>query len=935
MGTPVPFRYITGLPKQAQLEIERDFLHLQQQIGGGSATLFDAVIDGSATSNNSTTHTYMNLAGLVAGETAWGPTKLMVVAVLGRNGTPSVDTASVTMPGPLALIGGGQTGPYIAGVPVSATALLPARPQIDLHGNVSILSAYPVTLDGVELCNLQAASTSAFFGAGVTVYARSTTFMGEGPVDQVSTVTSFGGQTLHAQDCDFYGVFPMPSSSAVLFNCGLGWGGMANQNVNGTQQLVWIGGYLAGINWAGTQLNFSGSSASYIDWAYDNTTSYSGQAGQPSPLILGYNSTGVHYLRTRSSVVLRTLTVAAANGDFICDIDACQNMVVSGNTNSAQRRIRGHFAGGSTPVLDVTGPAVLDVTTGTSANDRIILRGKDVRAQINALGLTGSVDGILKMVGLTDSFVILDAPNGAAGGKTHSFDAASTRNILILSGSNSGYTVPGTDAGSLNRVITENSDSLMSSVLILLRDSGQLRGPPGPDGEDGEPGPPGPPGNAGTPGTNGSIGGPGPPGVAYAFDGADGEDGFPYPGQQGIPGTPGTTGPVGPPGMPGEDGEDGFMYGPGPAGQAGTAGTPGAASTVPGPAGAPGADGADGEEFWMGAGAVDQHNQLPNVQIFTASGTWIKPVGCKFVEVILWGGGGGGGQGGSNTGLVVRQGGGGGGGGAKAREVFLASDLTATVAVTVAGNAAGGSGGLSGASGGLGTSGTTSLFGLFASAGGGGGGGPGQNSALISSGGGGGGGIGGGNETGTAGGTGTPATGGGPAQGVSLTPATIASVGSAGGQGVGLATSAGNAEYGGGGGHGWPAAPAAGGVGGSSLFGGGGGGRGGASTAAPALVVATRGGANKSLAIGALGGVAGTSGAAPTAGTAGAAGSGPFGGEGGGGGGGTITANTTGAVGGAGGARGGGGGGGGCGTNTGPGGVGGVGGRGEVIVISY
>ena len=74
-----------------------------------------------------------------------------------------------------------------------------------------------------------------------------------------------------------------------------------------------------------------------------------------------------------------------------------------------------------------------------------------------------------------------------------------------------------------------------------------------------------------------------------------------------------------------------------------------------------------------------------DVQVFTENGTWTKPTGFtpKVVIVEAIGAGGGGGGGGSLTTAIVCKGGGGGGGGAWIRGVFAASDLAATVAVTV------------------------------------------------------------------------------------------------------------------------------------------------------------------------------------------------------------------------------------------------------------
>jgi hypothetical protein len=291
--------------------------------------------------------------------------------------------------------------------------------------------------------------------------------------------------------------------------------------------------------------------------------------------------------------------------------------------------------------------------------------------------------------------------------------------------------------------------------------------------------------------------------------------------------------------------------------------------------------------------AADDHpqyalaaNATPSteVQTFTASGTWTKPVGAKSVYVQVFGGGGGGGGG--------IPGGGGGGGGAVQSQYLNAAGLPASVTVTVG---AGGQGtppniDLPGLSGG------TSSFGPYI------------DSRLPA-------------EGGTSSSS-SAAKGGGLEAGLPGSQFTFGSVRNV--------TNSGNAEYGGAG-SGVRGANSNGSEGGSSLFGGGGGGGGGNSQSA----------ANVSRS-GAAGGVSGSyvKGGANNGG--GLGGNGFFGtsrsgtglgGDGGGGGG--VDYPTTGKNGGGGGIPGGGGGGGGGGDDVFNNGRGGNGGRGEVIVTTY
>jgi len=101
----------------------------------------------------------------------------------------------------------------------------------------------------------------------------------------------------------------------------------------------------------------------------------------------------------------------------------------------------------------------------------------------------------------------------------------------------------------------------------------------------------------------------------------------------------------------------------------------------------------------------------PDIQVFSADGTWTKPAGKTLTTVIAIGGGGGGGGGESNQGTGANRGGGAGGsGGSVVRAVIPTSALSATEAVV---RGAGGAGGaaVTNAAGTVGSNGTASTFG--------------------------------------------------------------------------------------------------------------------------------------------------------------------------------------------------------------------------------
>lgn len=239
---------------------------------------------------------------------------------------------------------------------------------------------------------------------------------------------------------------------------------------------------------------------------------------------------------------------------------------------------------------------------------------------------------------------------------------------------------------------------------------------------------------------------------------------------------------------------------------------------------------------------LDTNSKIPvtntyfDYQLFTSTGTWTKPTGLTGNEVVLvqaWGAGGGGGT----TGTGGANGGGGGGGGAFLEHKFRASDLGATVTVTVG-------------TGATATIGGNTTFGTLLTAYGGGAGQT-QSGATNNSPGGGGGGVLG---AGTSGNSDT--TGGiGGLPGTNTTGVTNVGFGGAGGSTTGGAS----AVYGGGGGGGFDGAAHA---GGASVYGGGGGAAGGGAAAGGTSVFAGAGGA-------AVANTNGTAGSTPGGGGAG------------------------------------------------------------------
>lgn len=89
-------------------------------------------------------------------------------------------------------------------------------------------------------------------------------------------------------------------------------------------------------------------------------------------------------------------------------------------------------------------------------------------------------------------------------------------------------------------------------------------------------------------------------------------------------------------------------------------------------------------EVYTSSGALKMSARAhPDIQEFTADGTWVKPDGATWVEIYLVGAGGGGGNGYRNSAGTDVNGGGGGGGGSVIRVGIPANALASSELVTI------------------------------------------------------------------------------------------------------------------------------------------------------------------------------------------------------------------------------------------------------------
>lgn len=668
--------HYNDLPAEAQRKILRDFQALAAAIRE-VPTIFDATIDPDFVRSDPSEHQYINLTELIANE-SWATHTIFNVGVVQR----------------------------------ATNRIIEPNPSLDItaKGDLALFSIAPFIFDINHLA-WEWATLAGSTGQQVFLTGLSMDTFGDGSSHQITSVCSLvlndcnigagtstiSDRNLTAYSTQFAAVLAQSSGglgiTQLFYSCNAQEGVAAGNLAS----VVWSGGEVGAAGGGSIQVTgtgkmmFSGVVAPGTQCTVSTTTT--------TPVIIA-NTGGA-----AGTVAVSTTTAqVSVFGDWSA-------VSFTGTPTTARSFV------GSCLSLDFTGPGRVNVqNTFNDSNHGVTLRGDGVHANIHLHA------GSLQCKALTNSYMSCVVPSGTGG--SISLDTSSHNNVLILDGSH-GTSFGGiTNSGTLNRILTEDTDSLIASTILTLINSGAFSWDGnGREGPEGEMGPPGPPGDRGVTGAAGAPGTPGPQGPP----GLDGEDGIPgvdgRDGSSGAPGTNGVQGPQGAQGPPGDEGPEGPEGLPGPKGDTGTTGATGKQG-VPGADGPPGQDGVDGLDGIAGlkgdtgptgvqgvAGTpgpqgppgldgedglpgVDGRDGLPGfsgtITKFTVGTTAVvvPPVG-KQVRIIVVGGGGGGGAGGNGT--LTPGGGGGGGGGNWASTTFRSDDLQGLSLQMVVG--AGGGGG--------------------------------------------------------------------------------------------------------------------------------------------------------------------------------------------------------------------------------------------------
>jgi hypothetical protein len=486
----VPFRRVTGLPPRAQYELDRNFEELVRNLVPSSVSLFNAVIDPAVTSN-AAAHLYKNLTDLVAGE-SWTTTTLLCVAVVGRPGTDIIETANITLPGPIALVAAGAGGTTLMKYDATGN-----RPTWDFHDfTISAANGW-VSLFRLELWNKGAASIVPF-GTG-NVYLEDCHVHGLNVAQNAQRITNVCTGVLAGERTYFESTSFGATGGTYCTDCTYNY--LLNQVLGvSAGDFWWDGGTFGG---TGT-LTVSGTHNFFM--RAESFVAIGDISGGPSGLTVNLQSSGAMTLdyNDAGGAGGATLTVTAAAGHTKVIGTAWGTVTVSGNSSN---NLRSFDIAAINATTDFTGPGNLRANIGGGGNaSKVVLRGSSIRADLQIDGGTGP---FINMVGCTDSVVTAELNARSAGAQAYTINAASARCVLVLNAHHANFSVASTNAG--------------TNCLVIDELSGGVPGPPGPPGVQGSPGSPGPPGD-------------------------DGESG-----EQGQPGSMGLQGPVGP-GSPNLDG---------------------------------------------------------------------------------------------------------------------------------------------------------------------------------------------------------------------------------------------------------------------------------------------------------------------------------------------------------------------------------------------
>lgn len=409
----LPFGYVQGIPRQASEQIRRDFEEVINNLPTGS-TMFDAIIDARLTTSSAGTHHYKNLTDLIANE-VW--TGTFTVGVIQSRVSQIVEPGGIVIPDNMVFIGNApsaEPGAAVLGWDNGAGTWSVSLGKTVIYQGL--------TFEPSNSPNMQSGGRALYrdcwFGSNVTttnaaLFGSFATHFACVFNTSPSIASGSGSGSNHTfYNCDVAGNFSVGNLITVDF-----YGGS-------------IGGTLTVTN--GGQGNFYGSF---------NAVSLSSLGGAVTVNNVGATNNGL---------------LSVSETSFPTDVTGNFGGINYSGTSTAGR----HFKGSSNTPGNVvfTGPGHFELDANmNSSTDVVELHGDGIFAQIAAMS------GILNCFSLTNSVIVCEFTT--LGHSYYTFDAGTHNNVFIFGGTHNANFQTGSvilSTGLLNRVITEDTDSLLS-----------------------------------------------------------------------------------------------------------------------------------------------------------------------------------------------------------------------------------------------------------------------------------------------------------------------------------------------------------------------------------------------------------------------------------------------------------------------------------------
>lgn len=448
----LPHRTLTefdGNPR-AWLHVLRDFLELEKRgrLLSGQTGPYDAIVDPNLAASDPANRNYLTIHEAVADLDANGYT---TAAIAVRPGD-IVETASVTCTtlGSLILDGFAKSGQtanadYTVAWYQGGFTITLANPDGGL-GDGMVIRNMLIEPGGTK--------TSFFSGLGFLYCERVVVGLNE-----AANVTSMGCTWGYYHACQFRGTYSF-GSFVFMTDCEI-WPSQVRTVSFASSRLHAKGVtfYLAAESGA-NRVQYSLPAHTFLDFEHASDGIWGSGGGAVQIRFTGSAANGRYSIHSRAKfgyepkITLTSPSAYEIRGDW-------GEIVVDGTPGASG------LIAATVITADIKGPALLDL--GVTA--AVTLRGERVIGSITQHAVIGGDLVTLVAADRCNLHIATNNTGGGAGPRPYVIDASSDYNMLALTGGPT-WTTPGSNAGSNNRILTENSDTVAAAGVTAHEAAG-------------------------------------------------------------------------------------------------------------------------------------------------------------------------------------------------------------------------------------------------------------------------------------------------------------------------------------------------------------------------------------------------------------------------------------------------------------------------------